>query len=112
VTHLKPGLTVDARGIPTPSGAAWTSTAVLRVQRRLGLARWTGVRGILYTASKIQEGAGGFEVGRGGSRSGRWGSGRKAWGWLRSRASCTVVAARCSGRCGRTLTNEASARAT
>jgi hypothetical protein len=42
VTHLKPGLTVDARGIPTPSGAAWTSTAVLRVQRRLDLARWPG----------------------------------------------------------------------
>jgi hypothetical protein len=39
VTHLKPGLTVDARGIPTASGAARTSTAVLRVQRRLNLAR-------------------------------------------------------------------------
>jgi DNA invertase Pin-like site-specific DNA recombinase len=30
---------LDSRGIATPSGAAWTSTAVLRVQRRLGLGR-------------------------------------------------------------------------
>jgi DNA invertase Pin-like site-specific DNA recombinase len=30
---------LDARGIATPSGASWTSVGVLRVQRRLGLAR-------------------------------------------------------------------------